>query len=401
MHLSRFLRASALACALGLAISVEGAPDDQAMAPASRDAQGLYWQGHEALKQGQHAQALQHFRQLEMRLRRDEPGAVDAALYWQAYALQQAGRRGEARAGVQRLLREFPDSRWLDEARALIAEAEAGQDDLVEAALDGLMHAPSERAIPLLEKVLTGNYPERSQRRALFVLSQLDDPRASARLVELARSGSAPLKREAIRLLAMGGDAQALALLREVYRNSAEIEERRAVLHAWMVTQDRASMLEAARDSRSKELQEQALHFLGAMGARAELEQFLGSDIASPELKGAALRALGIAGAHEELARFALKPGPVEPRMEALRGLGIAGAGATLADLYPRLESQELKQAAREGLMISGDSGRLRELYAQASDPDEKRELLRVLSMAGGDAALEAIEQAIEEGRQP
>lgn len=401
MAVHPMIKSIALASTLALAAGAFAAPDDRAMAPAGRDAQGLYWQGHEALKRGDAERAFERFRELEQRLRRDEPGAVDSALYWQAYALSRQRQRGATRAAVQRLQREYPQSRWLDEANLLIEDRSSERDDLVEAALDGLMNAPPERAIPLLEKVLTGDYPLRSQKRALFVLSQLDDPRAGARLVELARSASGPLRQEAIRMLAIGGDRQSLALLREVYRESSSNEERRAVLQAWMIADDRASMLEAAGDARAPELQQEALHLLGAMGARSELVAVLSDAKSTPALQSAALRALGIAGASEELARFAAQPGAIEPRREALRGLGIAGAGAELVELYPRLDAPELKAAAREGLMISGHSRGLQQLYAGASEPDEKRELLRMLTLTGGDEALDAIERALEEGRQP
>jgi hypothetical protein len=39
-------------------------------------------------------------------------------------------------------------------------------------------------------------------------------------------------------------------------------------------------------------------------------------------------------------------------------------------------------------------------LYRESSDPTEKRELLRTLTMMGGDAALDAIDAALE-GRLP
>jgi len=403
MAVHPMIKSVALACALALASGAFAAPDDRAMAPAGPEAQNLYWQGHEALKQGDAERAFEHFRELEERLRKDEPGAVDSALYWQAYALSRQRQRGATRAAVQRLQREYPQSRWLDEANLLVEsrERDRDRDDLVEAALDGLMSAPPERALPLLEKVLTGDYPLRSQKRALFVLSQLDAPAATARLGQLARSGTGPLKHEAIRMLAIGGDPKALALLGEVYRESDSREERRAVLQAWMIAGDRASMLQAAADSRAPQLQEEAVHLLGAMGARAELATVLADGKSTPALQSAALRALGIAGAREELARFAAQPGAIEPRMEALRGLGIAGAGRDLVELYPRLDRPELKAAAREGLMISGDSRGLQQLYAKASEPGEKRELLRMLTLTGGDEALDAIERALEEGRQP
>ena len=116
------------------------------------------------------------------------------------------------------------------------------------------------------------------------------------------------------------------------------------------------------------------------------------------EVQASALEALGIAGASDDLAAVAAGSGALPLRLQALRGLGIAGAGERLVELYPRLQSVELKAAAREGLLISGHQSGLRQLYSAAQDPNEKRELLKLISLLGGDEALDAIEQAIEQG---
>lgn len=405
------LRALSLALLLA-AGTATAAPDDRAMAPSGTASQALYWQGHEQLKQGRWEQALQQFVALEQQLRRDEPAAADSALYWQAYAQHQARRVAEARATVERLQREFPQSRWLADAQRLLgtsaaAAASAAAEDagadvaereaLVESALTGLLSAPPERALPLLQRVITGNYSARSKERALFVLSQIDDPQASAQILQIARSGEPVLRDRAIRMLGMSGGEAARQALQTLYRDSADMQVRRSVLQAWMISADADSMLQAARTDASSSLRAEAVRLLGAMGALDELRQLL-SESKDAEVQASALEALGIAGASDDLATVAAGAGALPLRLQALRGLGIAGAGERLVELYPRLQSVELKAAAREGLLISGHQSGLRQLYSAAQDPNEKRELLKLISLLGGDEALDAIEQAIEQG---
>ena len=399
------LRALSLALALAAGTAV-AAPDDRAMAPKGSASQALYWQGHEQLKQGRWEQALQQFVELERQLRRDEPAAADSALYWQAYAQRQGRRVAETRATVERLQREYPQSRWLADAQSLLvapaaatsAAADAEErEDLVESALAGLLSAPPERALPLLQRVIAGNYSARSKERALFVLSQIDDPQASAQILQIARGGEPDLRDRAIRMLGISGNDAARQALQTLYRDSAELTVRQSVLHAWMITADSASVLQAAQTDASADLRAEAVRLLGAMGALDELRQLLSAST-DLDVQKSALDSLGIAGASDDLAAVATGKAALPLRMQALRGLGIAGAGEQLVALYPRLESAELKAAAREGLLISGHQSGLRQLYNTAQDADEKRELLKLVSLLGGDDALDAIEQAIEEG---
>lgn len=93
---------------------------------------------------------------------------ADGAAYWAAYAQHKAGRRAEALASVARMLKEFPQSRWVSDARALEIEIRQAQgqpvrpeteddEELKLVAINSLMHADPERAIPMLEKVLTSS----------------------------------------------------------------------------------------------------------------------------------------------------------------------------------------------------------------------------------------------------
>lgn len=398
----RALIAAALVAAL--AAPALAAPDDRAMAPSGRDQQGLYWQGHEQLKAGRWDEAIARFSELEQDLRRSEPASADAAMYWRAYAQAKAKRLGEARATLDRLRREFPQSRWLGEVQRLqdelgSAPARSGGEEvaLVDAAIEGLLAAPPERALPLLKRVVEGNYATRSKKRALFVLSQIDDPQASTLVMQVAREGEGALRREAINMLGIGGD---LASLQALYSGSSEREVRKAVLDAYLIAGHKAGLLAVAQDAAAADLRRDAVHLLGAAGAGEELRLLLDKE-RDEGLLDAVVDALGISGnaaVLAGLARDAQRPLPL--RRKALQALGIAGAEQELPALYRELADPALKDAALDGLMISGNGAALRELYRQAGDDEEKRRILRVLTLVGDEGALDAIEAAIEQGER-
>ena len=63
---------------------------------------------------------------------------VDAALYWTAFALKKQEKFAEADRQLERLIRERPNSNWLDDARAMRVEiaGQTGNRQVVERELD-------------------------------------------------------------------------------------------------------------------------------------------------------------------------------------------------------------------------------------------------------------------------
>ena len=113
---------------------------------------------------------------------------ADGALYWKAYALNRTGKRTEALAALDQIEREYAGSAWLNDAKALKLEVQqsSGQpvspetqsdEELKLLAINGLMHSDPDRAMPLLERVLTDSKSApKVKERALFVLSQSTQP---------------------------------------------------------------------------------------------------------------------------------------------------------------------------------------------------------------------------------
>ena len=122
-------------------------------------------------------------------------------------------------------------------AQTAVSDVEDSTEILKIAALEALISAPPERALPLVIKVLDAENTDEVKERALFVLSQIDLPEAQAKLLDIARSDDPELSSEAVRMIGIGGNAEALAGLQDLY-SSGDEDLRAAVLEAYMIAGD-------------------------------------------------------------------------------------------------------------------------------------------------------------------
>jgi len=272
--------------------------------------------------------------------------------------------------------------------------APTDDEELALAAMEGLMAQSPERALPIIKKVLAGPQTTLVKQRALFVLSQIDSPEAREILVQTARSSDAALRGEAIRSIGIGGDPKALDGLQAIY-NAGSPEVKDEVMQAWMIAGHKEAVYQAALNAKTEEEANQAIHLLGAMGATDELRK-LGD---RPNASGKLVEAYAISGDLQSLRKIAEGSGDLEVRTEAVQKIGIVStdaARAALHEIYTRSTEREIKDAALQGLLIADDEKGVLALYRAATTPEEKRALLRTLTMMDGDAALEAIDAALE-----
>jgi HEAT repeat protein len=266
-------------------------------------------------------------------------------------------------------------------------------EELALAALEGLMAQPGDRALPIIKKVLAGQQSTLIKKRALFVLSQIHAPEAQQLLAQTARSGDAGMRGEAIRAIGIGGNRQALDSLQEIY-NSGEGNVKGEVLQAWLIAGRTDLVYQAATNAKTEDEASDAIRILGAMGATEELRK-LGD---RPNAPRGLVEAYAVSGDLASLRKIAEGNGERGMRVDAVRKIGIIhsdAARAALRELYASSDP-EIREAALQGMLISGDEHGVLALYRAAKSSEEKRKLLRTLSMIDGDAALEAIDAALE-----
>lgn len=285
-------------------------------------------------------------------------------------------------------------------AALFFAATTAAQDDtrddaeqLKIAAMEALISAPAERALPLVNKVLAGNHSIELKERALFILSQISDDSAQATLLKFANESNGELQAEAIRMIGIGGNSDSLSSLKSIYE-SGDSDAREAVLEAFLIAGDKQSVFDIAVNAEGDDFEE-AVDMLGAMGARDELRELLSRTGPSEAL----IDAYAISGDSEELRRMALDNNNPELQAQAIEAMGIVGGdevNAALVQIYRDANSDDIREAALDGLMISGDDAGLLELYRSSDDSSEKKELLEYLVMTGSDEVWNIIDSALD-----
>jgi len=319
---------------------------------------------------------------------------VDAALYWKAYAQDRQGLRPDALATISTLTSDHPNSRYLQQARALEAEVRrnAGQparpqdqadEDLKLMAIAALQNSAPEQAIPMLEKLLAGTATPKLKARALFVLAQSNSPRAREVLKGIAKGGSTPeLQSRAISYLGMHGGPESRAVLAEIYGATADIDTKKRILRSLAMGGERDRILAAAQSEQNAELRREAVRQLGIHGGHAELSQLYAKET-SLDIKKQILSAMAMGGNATRLTEIARTEKDPELRRTAIRSLGMTGgkaAGDTLVEVYASEKDAAVKKAVISALGMQNNATALVAIARKESDPALKREVVARLS---------------------
>lgn len=320
---------------------------------------------------------------------------ADASMYWKAYAQYKLAQREAALTTIQELQKAYASSRWLNEANALAVEirsgvgvanaADSGDDELKLLALNGLMESGSvDQAIDMLDKMLKSQQSPKLKKRALFVLSRSKSPRARDLLVSVAKGGSNPdLQLSAIEYLGMFGGKENQQLLADVYAASSDVAVKRSILKTYMVTGQKDRLLAAAKSESNSALRADAIRFLGAQGASAELGQLYQTE-KTPELKTALIEAFMVTGNTDKLLEVAKTETDPAIRLKAVRSLGVLGStktGPMLVELYAAPgATPEIKRAAIDGLHIQGNAKALVDIARKETNPELRKALVSRLS---------------------
>ncbi len=164
----------------------------------------------------------------------DKDPRADGALYWKAFAEYKLAHTQDALAAIASLRTDYPQSRYLGDAKVLEVDVRkstgqpvdlntlAADEEIKILAIQGIQKSAPDRAIPLLEGVLTQSNPLQVKKQAIYVLALSDDPRAHDVLMRYAKgAGNPDLQVEAIRYLASRRDKQTTSAdLRSIYESS-------------------------------------------------------------------------------------------------------------------------------------------------------------------------------------
>ena len=300
----------------------------------SRDEDRLYDSGTRALDSGKWDEAVRLFSEAAAA----KGTRADGALYWKAYSENRLGQRDTALATIASLRKDYPQSRWLNDAQALEVEIrqqsgkpvnpdEESNEDLKMLALNGLLHSDPDQALPIIDKLLKSNNSPKLKDRALFVLAQNNTPKAQQMLVSIARSGPNPdLQIRAVRYISQSNSREAKQELLNIYNSTPDVNLKRAILR-----------------------------------------YYLQSDNSNPD---------GLI----QIAKTEKSP---ELRREAVRSLGVMPASKTgdaLVAMYPAEQDQDIRREISNGLFIQHNAKGLVELARKETNPQLKQDLVQKLS---------------------
>ncbi|HWK11405.1 MAG TPA: HEAT repeat domain-containing protein [Vicinamibacterales bacterium] len=371
----------------------ELAERDRERADREREQQNRYYDaGREALDNARWETAVSNFdRVIDMKGTR-----ADAALYFKAYAQNRAGQRADALNTIGVLKRDYPKSRYLEQAKALEVEvrSEAGQpvhpesqsdEELKLLAIQALQNSDPEQAIPMLQKILQGTGSPKLKERALFVLAQSDSPKARDVLVNIAKgTGATPdMQMKAIQYLGIHGGSESRAALADIYRSTADVDVKRRILRAFMVAGEKDRLLSVAQTEQNPDLRGEAVRQLGVMGATDELMTMYQKE-SSIDVKKQILQAMFTGGNATRMIDLARSEQNPELRRIAVRNLGLMGGrqtGAALAEIYSTDKDPAIRGAVIQALFIQNNAESLVALARKEQDPAMKKDIVQKLSL--------------------
>ncbi|MGO9256209.1 MAG: HEAT repeat domain-containing protein [Bryobacteraceae bacterium] len=364
----------------------------------------LYEAGKRALDSHRWDEALEDFNQVASRA-----GArADAAWFWKAYALNKLGRSDEAVAAIAELRKSFPNSRWLDDAKALELEVQqaAGKpvspdqqadEDLKLIAINSIMQSDPDRAIPLLQNLLKSSTSPKLKERAVYVLAQSGSPKAHEVLEQIARgAGNPDLQVKAIEYMRQWRrqNENNPNLLPEIYASTSDLAVKRAILNTYGSYRDYDHLLQAAKAEKNHDLLLQVYGQLGNNNGQPELWQLYQAET-SADGKTQILEFMYQNGNVDKLGEVVRTEKDPKVRSTAIRVLAQqkANTADTLVSVYGSEQDEKIKQTIVDSLYSQRNAKAMVDLARAEKDPKMK---LKIVDRLGNMKSKEASDYLLE-----
>jgi tetratricopeptide (TPR) repeat protein len=369
-------------------VPAAGFLEPQAADKANAHEEELYSAAKDALDEGEYDQAIRQFDEVT----RIHGRRADGALYWKAYAQNKGGNKAQALTTLGELRKNYPRSTWLRDAAALEQEMRGAavnpenisDEELKLLAIQSLMNSDPEKAVPLLAKIVTGNYPSKLKEKALFVLAQSNSEKAQEILMTMARANNQPdLQKRAIHYMGMNGNSGNRAVLKEIYNSSADIGVKKTVFQAWLMCGCKDDVAALAKTEKNPELRHEAIRYLGMMGGRAELLDFY-KNSPDKQTRMEAVGAMLLCGCGHELAEIVQTEKDPDVLDKAINTLGLVGGQESLTALTNVYNSQAgvpTKKKVINALFLHGAGREMVALARKETNPELKRELIQKMSL--------------------
>jgi HEAT repeat protein len=386
------------------------------------DAQERYLQAQQLLNREEYRRAAEEFEQVFLKYGQSHYAAD--ALYWHAFALYRQGRKKdlqEAVSALELLQSRYENASTTADAEALLLkiygqlaergdavaarklaelteqqESEEKDIEIKMAALHALINMNSERAVPILKKILQDRDPAKAELRAqaIFLLAQHAPEESVEILMDLARNDPDPEVREqAVFWLGQTDSEQAIPFLEEILNSSSDSElMQHAIFALSQHGGDEALAIikqVALNKDAPEEAREQAIFMLGQSGGEENIDLLmeLYNEVETKGLKEQLLHGVAQAsGDDEKISQWFMTiifdaQEDIELRQTALFWAAQQGQLdlQSLAKLYDEIESDAMREQVVFAISQHGGSDAfdvLLDIVKKEGNPDLRHQLI-------------------------
>lgn len=279
-----------------------------AESPEKKEELAIYQKGRKKIYSGEWRLAVQDFKEIVGKFSKGR--YIEDSFYWLGYSLNKLSKNSgnfekqlalqqEAVLNLETLIKRFPVGKWADDAKLLIidiAEDLAGkgmnryreyirksaveeQDrDIRMAAIDSLLRTDKEKAFPILEEIIRGGEDTKLKERAIFVLSQIRDPRVVSIFADTAlKDGNIKVREQSIFWLGQLRRTRSREALRKIYETLENEELKTKIIFS--IFQDDSSesirmLMELYKKEKKMKLKKAIIFHMG-MSKQKEAENFI------------------------------------------------------------------------------------------------------------------------------
>lgn len=432
-----------LAFAVGLGISQPALASGQSN---QDEAATQYDVARRLLNSAQWMQAVENFRSY----RGADAELLYAAesLYWEAYALsrmESTRHWKQALTVLEQQMQRYPDASTADDTKALLAkvhgelanrgdsksaewvyretewaaqeemEQDEGPDETKLMALNALMQMDSEKAVPILRRLIENkdNDPE-LRAHALFVLMQRQGDDVTDLMLDVARNDPDPeVRQQAVFWLSQNDSSETVTVLGAILSNPADAELHGHAMHALGMMSDPAAAAFLREyiesDASDPELRAQAVFGLSqhATAANAAFLRSLFARTQDSETREAILFALSQVSDNDDNAQWLMDIAldtseDTGMRTQALFMASQAGrvSSADLIGVYDRAEDSDFKGQTLFILSQQHDAAafdKLLDVARNESDPDLRQNAVFWIGQSGDPRAEQILLDILDE----
>ena len=354
-----------------------------------QEGEGRFSSGQSHLGQRQYERAIVEFD----RAIAQKSARADAAYYYKAYAQFRLGKTDDALTTIAALRKEYPQSRYLNDAKVLEADARrlkpadiVDDDEIKLLAISAMQQAEAERAVPLLEEVLNKNNSLAVKKRALYVLAlKSDQPRARQILLGYAKGGGNPdLQLEAIRYIAQNKDQKTTASeLQQIYQATTDTAVKMAIISAFRSSGNMPALVSIANTPNTPiAIRQSAISGISSIGGPQDLWALYQKE-ENKELRLQMIGAFGSMQALDQLNQILKTEKDPEVRRRAVRSLGSLRSeqtGKMLVDMYGAETDIETRQAVITALGNQNNAEALVAIARKETNVQVKTSIVRKLT---------------------